>query len=105
MRWFVVWLVFFLLTLFFGNFLLVSWHEAAHQQVFAEFGVDSRVELGFFGGKTIPLSKIPLDSHDTIYFLHGLNEVVGYTALAFFNAIVMTLFSIVFVWKIGKETN
>lgn len=92
MKYYAYWLALFALLIFLGNFFLIAEHEEAHKQIFENFGVTSRIEFGIASGKTIPLSEIPVEHLNTLYYLHSLNEIVGYHATALFNGFAIIFF-------------
>lgn len=78
-----------------GTITMTRYHESAHQQIYANFGVDSNVELDFFGllgGKTVPgnnLGRLNSSQYMVVGALQAANEVYGYQV---FTVLVCVLF-------------
>jgi hypothetical protein len=65
---------------------IVSRHEQVHQKIFEEFGVKSKIELGFLSGATEPLYdgyENP-ESLRVIRTLTSVNEIVTYQFYVFY---------------------
>ena len=69
-------------------------HELTHQAIFKYYGVVSRIEMGFFYGKTIPgpysLSEMAFNS---MWQAHCINEIIILPSL------ILLLILWVIIWK------
>ena len=84
------------------NVMLVFSHEAAHEQIFSYYGVDSEVRVDLFGGaRTVVQGPVLDEDRDFVYGLHAINEALGYQVLAMFNAFFLCmLFMLVLFWDV-----
>lgn len=93
-----------LLILLFGVFMILLgsyfhtfYHEMAHKVIYAEDGIESRIEITFFsmGGVTIPEENC---NSERCRLSNNLNEIVGYISAAFIiNFWLMLIFVLVYV--------
>jgi len=71
-------------------------HELVHKQIFEYYGINSTIEIDYFKlkGETVPdFNNVDISSEDIdrVYFLHALNEIVGYHMHALMLAIISFL--------------
>jgi|GEM_PF-3882843 len=63
----ILWLV--------GLHHFVVWHETVHYKIYRYYGCNATIEVGLFGGKTIPnCSSVNQD----MLLAHSVNEAIGY---------------------------
>ena len=75
-----------------GNLSLVALHESAHQQIFRQYGVESRIEYSLYAIQTVPNGNYSLEDWRFASGLHAMNEVFGYQVQVLFNAQIAFFF-------------
>ncbi len=88
-------IVFLLCVLFLvvGNTLIIYTHEQTHQAIFLNHGVDSRIEVGLLGARTVPQNTVVPEYRMQVANLHSMNEMFGYQLLIAFNTFSLFTFT------------
>ena len=100
-----------IVILFFAttNIWLISSHENAHIQIFAEYGIQSEIQYSLLNTKTVTTSGWKNLSQEDQRFVKGLqalNEINGYQTMILFNCLAVFTFLITNVFNdIKKEAN
>jgi len=76
-----------------ANFLSTDLHEEAHKIINSYYGVDSHIEVNYFGvSYTIPDENFATpEDRKFAYLGHSMNEAVGYQIKPLFNGVMLLL--------------
>jgi len=106
-KW-VLKMVFFSLIIAIGwyscTLIMVGLHESVHQEIFREYGIESRIEYrGFLGLEAVTISESSCKVEEC-KLAHNINEVVSYNIYPFMLAFWIGLLILIFYleWEEDK---